>query len=190
MKKLIAAVLAILCLAGCAAKKEYTPDAMPAAPVETPVETPMKEETPAPPATEVPVEIITPEAPKQEQAEQEPVQQVEFTDQPVEGLVGDAVGYILSVPVFSGYPAAGTINGFYTAMVADLEKYTEEKVHTQCLEKSCVANVYGEVTQAVVQNGELSVTYEYRIEFSNENDPTVNVRTDCFNTQTGAHRQG
>ena len=187
MKKLIAAVLAILCLAGCAAKKEYTPDAMPAAPVEQPVQTPVKEETP-PPAAEVPVEINTPEAPKQEQAEQEPVQQVEFTDQPVEGLVGDAVGYILSVPVFSGYPAAGTINGFYTAMVADLEKYTEEKVHTQCLEKSCVANVYGEVTAVDLLNGELTVIYEYRVEYSNAEEPSINIRIDHFNVQTGEMR--
>jgi len=186
MKKIIAAVLAIFCLAGCSAKEQPAVTEEPPV-VEAPVEQPAQEQ-PAPPAVvEVPMEIIRQE-PEAEQPGDNPVETVDWSTSDVEGLSGDAVGYVLQVPAFANLPAAETINAFYTDLVAGLAEHAEDKVHTQCLEKGCVANVYGEVTAVGLLENELTVSYEYRVEFSNSDTPTIHNRTDHFNTQTGEIR--
>ena len=178
MKKLIAAVLAILCLAACSAKTEPAPEAG--------VSVVTKTES-APPQAEKPVENFEIEV-----EESKPAAPVApdltpgayMSIETVEGLVGDAVGYALQKPVFSGCAAAETMNAFYDKLVAGLEDYANGKVNENCLTNNCIASVYGEVTQTGHEDG-LQIDYTCRVEYSNAEEPVINHRTEIWNTETG-----
>jgi len=188
MKKLIAAVLAVLCLAGCSAKEEKAE--MIGVTVVTKNETPeVVEETPVeqPPVQEFELEIET-EAPEEALPEDvEPGEggSVAVPVEAVEGLVGDAVGYSFQLPAFTEYAASGTMNEFYTELVNGLVEYANGTVNETCLKENCIASVYGTVHQATLTGDTLSVMYECRVEYSNSENAVVNVRTDSFNIQTG-----
>lgn len=172
MKKTIAALLAVLILTGCSAREpapvaaEPEPEPAPAAQTET-VETP-------PQTVELPVEAATPAS-------------ADYETKLLEGLVGDAVGYSLAYPVFSGFDAAETVNGFYTSLVSQLEGYVQTTVNEQCLERNCVASAYGEILSVQVDE-ELEVHYRLRVEYSDVDKEQCNERTDYFDLKTGEVR--
>ena len=178
MKKLIAAVLAILCLAACSAKTEPAPEAD--------VSVVTKTES-APPQAEKPVENFEIEV-----EESKPAAPVApdltpgayMSIETVEGLVGDAVGYSFQKPVFTDYAAAETMNAFYEELVNSLEVYANGTVNDKCLKENCVASVYGEVTQTGHEDG-LQIDYTCRVEYSNAEEPVINHRTEIWNTETG-----
>ena len=181
MKKLIAAVLAVLCLAGCSAKEEQTE--MIGVSVVTKNETaeaPAEETAPSVQEFELEVEEALPE-------DLEPGEggSVAVPVELWEGLVGDAVGYSFEYPVFEDYAAVETMNAFYLKLVEGLEAHATDAVNTACLERNCIASVYGKVTYAMLTGDELEVGYECRVEYSDTEEPVVNTRTDVWNIQTG-----
>ena len=122
MKKLFAALLAVLCLSGCGAKEQPQPAEAQSAPV-------VEEPTPAEPAPETP-EVV--EIPMETLPEETPVEGLSIPDYEtvsLEGLVEDAIGYVIDYPVFSGFDGAETVNGFYLNLAEHLERYTKETVY-------------------------------------------------------------
>ena len=182
MKKLLAALLAVLCLAGCSAKDKPVEPAEPPAEVqveETPVEQKPVEEEPT--AEEPPQEELTEAAPEGA------IDTYAYAEILVDGLVDDTIGYSMVKPEFAGFDAAETVNAFYTKLLTQLETYTKETVHSDCLDRHCMANAFGTVlSHELVNSVELKVVYEYRVEFSDNGEEKVSVRTDVFNVQTGA----
>lgn len=175
MKRMLAALLALLLISGCGARDsqenftQIEPDPQPA--VEEPVEeeTKSNENT----AVEIPVEIVN-------IPETEPFELEVF-----DGLVGDAVGYSMEIPTFTEVSAAEVIHSYYVEMVDGLVDYTEETIHEACLERHCMANVYGRVTEAVREGELLSVTYSYEVSYSDTDEPSVSTRTDVFDVTSG-----
>jgi len=185
MKKLIAAVLAVLCLAGCSAKEEKTE--MIGVTVVTKTETPVVETEEAPSVQEFDIEIETenPQEALPEDLEPGEGGSVAVPVEDVEGLVGDAVGYCFQLPAFTEYAASETMNDFYTALVNGLVEYANGAVNETCLKENCIASVYGKVPRATLTGDTLDVMYECRVEYSSREEAVVNVRTDSFNVQTG-----
>ena len=186
MKKLIAAVLAVLCLAGCSAKEEKTEMIGVTVVTESEtVETPVEQEI----TEEAPVQHFEIEIDESEPAEGEASTPAGVPAMPetelLEGLVGDAVGYSLQIPVFADYAAAETMNAFYLELVDGLVDYANGAVNTACIERNCIASVYGEVTHAVLVGDELRVGYQCRVEYSDTEEPVINERTENWNVQTG-----
>lgn len=179
MKRMIAALAAVLCLAGCAAKEKQT---------EVVGVTVVTEQTaeaePVPKVEEVPVEQVPAE---EEEPEALPEDKYQYAVgiSTLEGLVGDAVGYVLEYPVVSGLPAEETINEFYTKLLSQLENYAQQTVNEQCLERFCVADVSGIVGQAVLEGELLTIDYTYEVKYSDAEEPEVFTRTDTFQVQTG-----
>ena len=194
MKKLLAAIFAIFCLAGCSAKPN---DSSTTEILEQPaVEEPAKQE-PAQQVEEVPMQappaetaVEEPAAELTEDAPEETNDTYTMAVELVEGLVDDAIGFSLSCPNFKGFPAAEPVNEFYEELVAHLETHTRETIHSQCLERHCMANVYGTVLSTALTSDflEIQVEYEYRVEYSDSDEPVINTRTDYFNIQTGEVR--
>lgn len=194
MKKLLAVLAALLCLAGCSAKPEQTD--MVGVSIVTKQETPVAEENPT--VEEIPVEEVEPE---EEIVEEEP--QSELTEEAaegaidtfayaeilVEGLVDDAIGYSIIQPEFAGFPAADTVNAFYEKLILQLETYTKETVHTECLDRHCMANAFGSVLSANLTSDCLgiAVEYEFKVEYS-DGETKTSVRTDTFHVHTGEHK--
>ena len=171
MKKKIAAILAVLLLlTACSTQKKPEPQPEPEQEVVT---EPAKE----PEVEEVPVEVTTvqgnPVTPERQTAE---------------GLIEDAIGYILEYPVFSEFDGAETVNGFYTELVKSLEAYAKETVYSTASEKGCVANVYSSMENASENDGILQVTYKFWVEYS-DNTTDEKVRTDRFDMATGERIQ-
>ena len=189
MKKWIAAVLAVLCLAGCSAREESVQEAPAPAPAvtgEKPVEQPAAEEKPV---QELEIEIENKEAlPEDPEPGEGGAVAVPVTL--VEGLVGDAVGYSFQQPAFEAYTASDAMNLFYEELVQELVNYANGPVNSKCLQDNCVASVYGKVLQTMLTGETLEITYECRVEFSNSEDATVNVRTDVWNVETGEVESG
>ena len=191
MKKLIAAVLAVLCLAGCSAKQET------AAPAEV-TEVPKQETVQEPvetPAEEKPVENFEIEVESENPAlPEDPTPgeggSVAVPVELVEGLVGDAVGYSFQQPVFADYAAADAMNAFYQDLVNGLVDYANGTVNSKCLQDNCVASVYGKVLSAMLTGSELEVVYQCRVEFSNTEDPVIKERTEVWNVETGEVKSG
>ena len=129
---------------------------------------------------EIDVECAYPAEPESEESAP-----VEVPVELREGLVGDAVGYTLQIPVFADYAAAETMNAFYLELVDGMESYVRKYVNEACLQRNCIASVYGEVTGAVLTGSLLEVDYECRVEFSDTEEPTVNSRSDVWNVDTG-----
>jgi len=186
MKRLFAAVLAILCLAGCSSKPEQTE--MIGVTVVTGEENPVVE---TPVVEEVPVEVeetVTeePEAELTEDAPADAIDTYAMSEDKLEGLVGDTIGYSFMTPSFDGFPAAEKVTNFYADLAAHLEGYTKETVNETCLNNSLMASVYGELTDVqIVNNGlGLKVDYEFRVEFSDGTEER-RTRTDTFDIQTG-----
>ena len=188
MKKLLIVLLAMLMLTGCG-KQE--------APVQPPVEEPEVIHTPveeeqivAQPEQDV---EQTPEEPRDWTPEQ-PSQDEGVADtfgygtEKLEGLIEDTIGYTISYPQFEmhGYDGKEQINAFYEALALSLEQHTKENVYPQVMERHCIANVFGEVTAVDHEKEpELVVSYEYRVEFSDSEEPAVFIRTDYFDMNTG-----
>lgn len=178
MKKVIFAILALLLVSGCGTREEpntiqIQPDPQPV--VEEPVEETENSEDST--TVEITVEITSlPE-------------EVPFELILLDGLVGDAVGYSLEIPTFSDVEAGEVIHNFYVEMVEDLKSYTEDTVHAACLERHCMANVFGRVVSATMDEGLLSVEYSYEVSYSDADEPTVSTRTDVFDMTTG-EKQG
>lgn len=175
MKKLVAAVLALLLATGCGAREEeqhttqITPDVQPVV-EETGQETGQQENsTPV----EIPVEITKLPG------------EVAYEIELLEGLVGDAVGYSLEIPTFSDVNGNEVIHKFYVDMVNDLVSYTQGTVHDTCLDRHCMANVYGRVGNAWEEDGLLTVEYSYEVQYSDQEEPNTNTRTDVFDVETG-----
>ena len=185
MKKLIAAALAVLCLAGCSAKEEKTE--MIGVTVVTKTETPVVETEEAPSVQEFEIEIETENPQESLPEDQQPGEggSVAVPVEDVEGLVGDAVGYSFQKTAFTEFAASETMNDFYTELVNGLVEYANGAVNETCLKENCIASVYGTVLRATLTGDTLDVQYECRVEYSNSEDAVVNVRTDSFNVQTG-----
>lgn len=173
MKKILVALAAVFVLSACSAK-EPTPAPTPAEPaVSAPAAAPAPEEKPV---TELPIELAP-----QEQPAEDPAEPVEYSIILIEGLSGDAVGYSLQCPEFG----QTEIDTFYTELTQQMESHASGTVHDNCLERHCMANVYGQVTAAVQEAGVLTVRYEYRVEYSDAEEPEVSQRTDRFQLDTG-----
>lgn len=178
MKNVIFAILALLLVSGCGANEkpvetQIQPD--PQTVVEEPVEEVENSEDFT--TVEIPVEIVDlPET-------------ASYLVELSEGLVGDAVGYSLEIPTFLDVEGSEVIHNFYVEMVEDLVDYTENTVHGACLERHCMANVYGTVGSATVEEGLLSVEYSYEVQYSDADEPTISTRTDVFDMTTG-EKQG
>jgi len=192
MKKMLAALLAVLCLAGCSAKPE--PAEIIGVTVVTTDETPVAEENPAveevPMEEEAPAEEVAVEEPAPELTEDAPEGAIDtyaMAEIMVEGLVDDAIGYAIVQPEFAGFPGETAVNDFYAKLVTQLETYTKETVHAECLERHCMANVFGTVLSTGLTSDclGLEVVYEFKVEYSDDTDPKVSVRTDVFDVQTG-----
>ncbi len=186
MKRLIAAVLVVLCLAGCSSKPEKT-DMVGVSVVtkqEEPVtQTPVVEEAPAEP------EEVVVEEPQEEltqEAAPDAIDTYALSEDKLEGLVGDTIGYSFDTPVFAGFDAADQVTAFYADLAAHLENYTKETVNEACLEAGLMASVYGEITDTnLVNNGlALEIQYEFRVEYSDGTEK-INSRVDTFDIQTG-----
>ena len=185
MKKLIAAVLTVLCLAGCSAKEEKTD--MIGVTVVTKEEPAAVEVEKAPPVQEFELEIMQ-EAPEESLPEDlKPGEggSVAVPVEAVEGLVGDAVGYSFQKTAFTEFAASEAINDFYAQLVDGLVEYANGTVNEHCLANNCIASVYGTVLRAALTEDTMEVIYECRVEYSGEQEGTVNVRTDVWNVQTG-----
>lgn len=188
MKKLFIAILAILMLSACG--KQEVPEQPP---VEEPevIHTPVEEEPivaqPEQNGEPVPEESRdwTPEQPSEDEGVADTFG---YGTEELEGLIEDTIGYTISYPQFEmhGYDGKDQINAFYEALALSLEQHTKENVYPQVMERHCVANVFGEVVNVNHENEpELAVTYEYRVEFSDTEEPTVFLRTDYFDMNTG-----
>ena len=180
LKKLFAALLAVLCLAGCGAKEQPQPAEVQPAPA-------VEEPTPAEPAPETP-EVV--EIPMETLPEETPVEGLSIPDYEtvsLEGLVEDAIGYVIDYPVFSGFDGAETVNGFYLNLAEHLERYTKETVYKDIMEKQLVASVYGEVTSVQTDGEKLQVDYAFRVE--TEDNVDENTRTDVFDLATGEREE-
>lgn len=171
MKKILAALAAMLLLAGCGAQEQ--PPAAEPQPQQTQLQ-PVQEEQP-PAVTELPME------PAPEETAEPEAEAAEYTVSSLEGLAGDAVGYVLQVPSFG----QSEIDRFYQELAVQMEDHAQGTVHDNCLERHCMANVYGEVTTAVREDDVLTVGYEYRVEYSDAEEPEVSQRTDSFRLDTG-----
>ena len=100
MKKLFAAVLAVLCLAGCSQK----PDDFEVVGAITVKPDAVVEEVPE--VEEVPVEEVVVEEPAEELTEEAPENAIDtyaMSEDKLEGLVGDTIGYSFDTPVFAGF---------------------------------------------------------------------------------------
>ena len=185
MKKLIAAVLAVLCLAGCSAKEEKAE--MIGVTVVTKSENPVVETEKAPSVQEFEIEVETenPQEALPEDLEPGEGGSVAVPVEDVEGLVGDTVGYSFQKTAFTEFAASETMNDFYTELVNGLVEYANGAVNETCLKENCIASVYGKVLRATLTGDTLDVQYECRVEYSSREDAVVNVRTDSFNVQTG-----
>lgn len=173
MKKILAALAAMLLLAGCGAQEQ--PPAAEPQPQQTQLQPVQEEQTPA--VTELPMEPAP-----EETAEPEPeAEAADYTSSSLEGLAGDAVGYVLQVPSFG----QSEIDRFYQELAVQMEDHAQGTVHDNCLERHCMANVYGKVTTAVREDDVLTVGYEYRVEYSDAEEPEVSQRTDSFRLDTG-----
>ena len=183
MKKLFAAVLAVLCLAGCSQK----PDDFEVVGAITVKPDAVVEEVPE--VEEVPVEEVVVEEPAEELTEEAPENAIDtyaMSEDKLEGLVGDTIGYSFDTPVFAGFDAADTVTEFYQKLATHLEGYTKETVNEQCLEAGLMASVFGEITgNNLVNDGQaLEIHYEFRVEYSN-GTVDVNSRVDTFDVVTG-----
>ena len=185
MKKYIAALLAVLCLAGCSAKEEKSDM------VGVTVVTQQQEDvSPAPTLPEeLPVEeIIVEEQPAEEiPVEETPVkgEPMEYESLMVDGLVEDAIDYGFEIPVFADLEGAEKINEFYEALVDQLTEYTKQTVYEAVQEQGTMANVFGEVTFAERQGDLLAVGYAFHVQLAGEEELKTSDRTDYFNMQTG-----
>ena len=185
MKKYIAALLAVLCLAGCSAKEEK------ADMVGVTVVTQQQEDvSPAPKLPEeLPVEeVIVEEQPVEEiPVEETPMkgEPMEYESLMVDGLVEDAIGYGFEIPVFADLEGAEKINEFYEALVDQLTEYTKQTVYEAVQEQGTMANVFGEVTFAERQGDLLAVGYAFHVQLAGEEELKSSDRTDYFNMQTG-----
>ena len=183
MKKLLAAIAAILILAGCSQK----PDDFAVSDVIVPEPQDVVEELPQ--VTETPVEEIVVEDAEPELTEEAPAEAIDtyaLSEDKLEGLVGDTIGYSFDTPVFDGFAAADQVTTFYADLAAHLEGYTKETINEQCLNNSLMASVFGEITHTnLVNNGlALEVHYEFRVEYS-DGTKKINTRVDTFDIQTG-----
>lgn len=135
MKKIMAALAALMLLTACGAEK-------------TPVEQPVQ---PQNPAVEEPVtpEVI-PEEPD------EPL----YTTERLEGLVEDTVAYIYDYPRFD----QPEINQFYTDLMTSLEEYAKSTVYTTAIERHTIADVSGLFEVSQTENT-VSVIYTVSVEF-------------------------
>ena len=184
MKKLLAALLAVFCLTACSAKQEEVPAA------QAPVEEPEAVVEKIPEVEEVPVEeVVVEEEPAEELTEDAPEGAIDtyaVSEDKLEGLVGDTIGYSFDTPVFAGFEAADPVTEFYQKLGAHLEGYTKETVNEQCLDAGLMASVFGEIKDILlVRDGlGLEIHYEFRVEYSDGTE-TVNTRVDTFDIQTG-----
>ena len=136
MKKIIAALAALLLLTACGAEK-------------TPVEQPVVPETP------VVEEPVTPEVVPEETDE------LQYTTQRLEGLVEDTAAYIYDYPRFDH----AEIDGFYTELMTSLEEYAKGTVYTAAIERHTIADVTGTFTVEQTAET-VSVTYTVAVDFA------------------------
>lgn len=175
-------VLALALLAGCSQKSTKAPTPPTTAAEETtqpdtPVET--TEETPE--VEEMPIEI------NPETSPMEPIPaELTCTDNPVEGLVEDTVGYLYTLPVFSGTDGAEAMTQFYQDLLPEMENYAQETVYLEAMDRHTVVSVSGGYTVRGVQDGALVVSYEIKAEYG-EGDPVISSRTDHFDLASGEH---
>lgn len=177
-------ILALALLSGCGREAPAAPDlsgtveetTQPNVSTQTPEETPEVEEIPI---------TINPDSAESGPLEPVPAE-VTATDDVVEGLVEDAVGYSFALPVFSGADGADAMTQFYKELIPELEFYVQDTVYSKAMELHTVASVYGSYTLDGVQDGALVVSYEVRAEYS-DHDPVTSSRTDHFDLTTGEH---
>ena len=183
MKKCIAALLAVLCLAGCSAKEEKTDM------VGVTVVTQQEEVSPAPKLPEeLPEkEIVVEEVPVEVPQEETPVngEPMEYESLMVDGLVEDAIGFGFEIPVFADMDGAEQINAFYEELVDQLTAYTRQTVYEAVQEQATMANVFGEVTFAERQGDLLAVGYAFHVQLAGEEELKTSQRTDYFDMTTG-----
>ena len=180
MKKLFIAILAILMLSACG--KQEVPEQPP---VEEPevIHTPVEEEPivaqPEQEPVEIPVEIVEPEKPAEDDCP------IEWETIHVEGLIEDTIAYDLEQLTFSGVDGAEAMSQFYASLVAQLEKHTKETVYPAVMDLHTGANVYGIVSGINYSHEYFEATYEYRVEYLNGQEPESFTRIDRFDVLTG-----
>lgn len=157
MKKIMAALAALLLLTACGADKT------PAEPAPVP-ETPVVEEQPV----EIVPEIL-PEAPEA----------FVYTTKTMEGLVEDTVAYIYEYPEFDH----AEINRFYTDLMASLVDYARQNVYTAAVERHTIADVTGSFTMLQAEET-VTVTYTVAVEFADGESESFD-RTDTFDRTSG-----
>ena len=184
MKRIFAALLALLCLAGCTAKEPEVPVIEEESVVIEQKTEETTEKTERPEAEEVPIKEKTEPAQETEAEKDELPEIPEYKITPVEGLIEDTIGYVLNCPVFADFPAAESVNQYYTELAAYLEKFTRETIYENAIQKQVTANVYGTVDSVELSGEELKIVYAYRVEYSDK-QTDENTRTDYFNIQTG-----
>lgn len=181
MKRILAALLAVLCLAGCSAKEEKTD--LVGVTVVTQQEEPAPKVPEELPVEEVPVEEVPVEVPQEETpVKGEPI---EYDSLMVDGLVEDAIGFGFEIPVFADMDGAEKINAFYDALVDQLTQYTKQTVYEAVQEQGTMANVFGEVTFAEQQGDLLAVGYAFSVQLAGEEELKTSERTDYFDIATG-----
>lgn len=180
MKRLFLMISLLFLLTACGKQEETAPVVPEAPPVEEVTELP---EEPAP-VEEIPMEIVTPEEDTPAAETEAEAVPAPFTFETADGLIEDTVGYLFVIPTFE-VAGADAIREYYVELTDHLADYTKETVYTEAASRGCIVSVYGEVTEAVLQGDVLTVTYVYRCEFSDTEQPTANVRTDSFRAATG-----
>lgn len=156
MKKIMAALAALMLLTACSAEK-------------TPVEQPVQ---PQNPVVKEPV-TVTPEAVPEEPDE------LQYTTQRLEGLVEDTVAYIYDYPQFD----QPEINQFYTDLMTTLEEYAKSTVYTTAIDRHTIADVTGSFDVIQPENT-VCVTYTVTVEFGDGETESFD-RTDTFDLVTG-----
>ena len=186
MKRIFAALAVFLLLTGCGGPKmaettdvivmEEPQAAAPAPEAEQPAE-----EEPA--VEQLPIEI-NPDVPMCEDGVEPDGEEADYEIEVVEDLVEDTVAYNLEKPVFQGLNGADKINSFYAEIILNLENFSKSQIFNEAMEKSCIADAYGNLDFARILDGELQVQYRFRAEFSDDTE-RENVRNDFFDIETG-----
>jgi len=174
MKRSLAIIFVILMLTACAAEK------------------PAHEREERPEEVEVTEEVVQEEAveevPAEESSEEPEVEiaeeEVPYESLMVDGVVEDAVGFGFEIPQFD-CPGSEAIDEYFDGFVRDMENFTRDVVYENAMSRSCIASVNGAVDSVTMEGGVLCVVYSYECQYSDAQEPEVEITVLRFDIQTG-----